>query len=644
MLLGKINSPRDLKHLKIFQLPGLCQEVANVYLKSMSQIGGHLGASLGVVELTVALHYVFDAPKDKIIWDVGHQAHIHKMLTGRCDKISTIKQEGGISGFAKRSESVYDAFGAGHSSTSISAGVGMGVASKLQNKNNKVVAVIGDGAIGAGLAYEAMNNAQAAGSNLMVILNDNQMSISPTVGAMSKYLASISSKRDHLSFREIIKNFTNKFPINIFFKKALKALEGNLQKYANQSNIFENLGFDYLGPIDGHDIDTLVKVLHKVKNRSESSGKPLLLHVVTKKGNGVYLSNGGEEESFHSVNKFCVDTGIQEKTSSHKSTYTKVFANSLIREATKDERIVAITAAMPSGTGLHAFQKNFSSRFFDVGIAEQHAVTFAAGLACDGINPFVVIYSTFLQRAYDQVIHDVAIQNLPVKFAIDRAGVVGGDGATHNGSFDLAYLSSLPNFVVMAPSDENELSKMIATAAAYNDGPIAFRYPRGEVVGVKADQAEEIITIGKGRILYEGDGKVAILSIGTRLQEALKARDILQDRYGISTTVADARFAKPLDEALVEKLSTENDLLITIEEGSVGGLSTYVNNFILQKDLSQHVRVRNLFLPDVFLNHGKVVDLHASANIDSNAIIEMVSRELNLSNIRTLKSIKFKCG
>jgi 1-deoxy-D-xylulose-5-phosphate synthase len=597
MLLEQINDPTDLKALDIRQLGALCKELKDFYIKTVSETGGHLGASLGVLELTVALHYVFDTPRDKLVWDVGHQAHFHKILTGRREKMSSQRQADGISGFLRRSESVYDPFGAGHSSTSISAALGMEVGRTLQGKHNKVIAVIGDGAMSAGMAFEAINNAGYIKNNLIVILNDNQMSIAEGVGALHSHLRSMRQKS--------------------FFKK---------------TSLFKTLGLKYQGPIDGHNMKDLLKAL---KSASKADG-PILLHVVTQKGKGFYSPNGGEKENFHAVNKFCPETCIQEKASA--VTYTKVFAQSLIREARKDPAIVAITAAMSNGTGLELFQKEFKDRFFDVGIAEQHAVTFAAGLACENMKPFVAIYSTFLQRAYDQVIHDIAIQNLPVRFAIDRCGFVGPDGATHAGSFDLAYLGVLPNFVVMAPSDENELSHMVATAAAYNEGPIAFRYPKHDVTGVKIE-SPEVLEIGKGRVIVQGN-HAAILSIGTRLHEALKAAQLLNDLHNIQVTVADARFAKPIDQDLVRDLATNHKLLITIEESSIGGFATHVNNFILQQYLSKHLKVKNFFFPDEFIEHGNVYDLYDKANLNARSIVAAIMNELNISNVVQL----FKVG
>jgi len=631
MLLEKINLPIDLKHLNSDQLSDLCKELSSFYINSIAKIGGHLGGSLGVIELTVALHYVFNMPKDKLIWDVGHQSHIHKIITGRRDKITTLKQESGLSGFTKRTESVYDPFGAGHSSTSISAALGMEIGRILQNKNNYTIAVIGDGAMSAGMAFEALNNAGSLKNRLIVILNDNQMSISPSVGALSNHLSKISLPTTQQKVKDLIKSSIENIPLKIFFKKALKTLENSLKNVASSNNIFENLGFDYLGPIDGHNIEDMVNIFEAIKSDS-AIDKPVLIHVLTKKGNGFYSSNGCEEEHFHAVNKFCPETGLQEKPKLKAPTYTQVFANSLIREAEKDDKIVAITAAMASGTGLNSFQKKFPSRFFDVGIAEQHAVTFAAGLACENMSPFVAIYSTFLQRAYDQVIHDVAIQKLPVRFAIDRAGLVGEDGSTHAGTFDLAFLSVLPNFVVMAPSDEDELSKMVATAAAYDDGPISFRYPRGESTGAIIT-AEKTLNIGHGRIVREGSD-VAILSLGTRLQEAIKAAEILESQYNVSATVADARFAKPIDTKLIKQLLRNHRMLITVEEGSIGGFATQVNNFILQNNLnSKNSVIKNLFLPDIFLDHAPVHSLYERANINANGIVSAVTEVFGVSNV-----------
>lgn len=627
MLLDKINSPKDIRNFNSDQLLDLCKELSSFYINCMSTLGGHLGGSLGVVELTVALHYVFDTPKDKLIWDVSHQSHIHKILTGRRDKIMTLKQEGGISGFAKRSESVYDPFGAGHSSTSISAGLGMKMASILSDKDNQVVSIIGDGALSAGLAYEAINNAGSLKNNLIVILNDNKMSISPTVGAMSNYLSTISSNETYLKIRSAIKSSLPNAVVKDLVSSTVKTIEKNFKS----ENLFENLGFEYIGPTNGHDVNGLIDIFKKLKNRK--SDKPVLLHILTEKGRGFY-STTGEKENFHAVSKFCLETGMQEKSPEQNISYTKAFSNRLIDEAKKDPSIVAITAAMSSGTGLEDFSKIFPDRFFDTGIAEQHAVTFAAGLACENMKPFVAIYSTFLQRAYDQVIHDVAIQNLPVRFAIDRAGVVGNDGSTHAGSFDLTYLSTLPNFVVMAPSDENELSKMISTAAYYDNGPIAFRYPRGQGTGVTIEEPQ-ILKIGRGRIIQEGS-QVAIIAVGTRLQESLKAAKILLENHNIKVTIVDPRFVKPIDKELITLIVKEHTLVITVEENSIGGFSSQFNNFILENDLQRNKTIRNLYLPDIFLDHASQYQMNEKANLNSSAIIKTVLSSLKITNVAQL--------
>ncbi|HVE02948.1 MAG TPA: 1-deoxy-D-xylulose-5-phosphate synthase [Rhizomicrobium sp.] len=562
-LLDGIDVPADLRRLTPSNLRQLADELRYELIDAVSQSGGHFGAGLGVVELTVALHYVFDTPDDRIVWDVGHQAYPHKILTGRRDRIRTIRKGGGLSGFTRRSESEYDPFGAAHSSTSVSAGLGMAVGRDLLGKSNHVIAVIGDGAMSAGMAYEAINNAGALGSRLLVILNDNDMSIAPATGALNK----------HLNELTVTKSGTN--------------------------TMFEKLGMRHIGPVDGHDVDALVRALEAI--RDDKEGGAVLLHIVTRKGHG-YAPAEGSADKGHAVAKFDVATGAQIKSKPRAPSYTKVFADALISEATADPRIVAITAAMPSGTGLDIFAKAFPERTFDVGIAEQHAVTFAAGLATEGLKPFAVIYSTFLQRAYDQVVHDVAIQNLPVRFAMDRAGLVGADGATHAGSFDLAYLCCLPNFVVMAPSDEAELVHMVATAAAYDQGPIALRYPRGEGTGSALPERGMVLPIGKGRIVREGR-EVAILSLGTRLAEALAAADQLRTN-GISCTVADARFAKPLDEELVRRLVRHHGMLVTVEEGSAGGFGAHVLHFIANEGLLRPgLEIRTLTLPDRFLEH-----------------------------------------
>ncbi|MFA5123178.1 MAG: 1-deoxy-D-xylulose-5-phosphate synthase, partial [Zavarzinia sp.] len=568
-LLDKVAGPEDLRLLEESDLPQLAAELRAETIDAVSITGGHLGAGLGVVELTVALHYVFDTPNDRLIFDVGHQAYPHKILTHRRDRIRTLRQGGGLSGFTKRAESEYDPFGAAHSSTSISAGLGMAVARDLKGGHNNVIAVIGDGAMSAGMAYEAMNNAGSMESRLIVILNDNDMSIAPPVGAMSAYLARLMSSRSYVNFRQAAKQMMQRFPAS-FERTAKRAEEYARGMASGGGTLFEELGFYYVGPIDGHNFEHLLPVLRNVRDTEKG---PILVHVMTQKGKG-YPPAEAAADKYHGVARFDVATGAQVKAKPNAPQYTRVFSDTLIKLAEKDDRIVAITGAMPSGTGLDRFGERFPKRCFDVGIAEQHAVTFAAGMATEGLKPVCALYSTFLQRGYDQVVHDVAIQKLPVRFAIDRAGLVGADGATHAGSFDLAYLGCLPHFVLMAPSDEAELARMIATAMTIDDAPSAFRFPRGEGVGVEIPAEPEVLEIGKGRIVREG-GRVAILSLGTRLAEALKAADDLAAR-GLSVTVADARFAKPIDEALVDRLAREHEVLITIEEGSIGGFGSFV--------------------------------------------------------------------
>lgn len=594
---SKIDDPADLKDLSIDQLKQVADELRSDLIDAVSKTGGHLGASLGVIELTVALHATFDTPKDKLIWDVGHQAYPHKMLTGRRHLIGTIRQENGLSGFTKRSESDYDPFGAGHSSTSISAGLGMAVGRDLNGEENQVIAVIGDGSISAGMAYEAMNNAGALKSNMIVILNDNDMSIAPPVGAMSKYLGRLVSSKQYLGAREIAKQISEHLPAPL--REAAKRAEETARAAIGGGTLFEELGFYYIGPIDGHNLDQLVPILKNLKDKKPD--RPVLLHVITQKGKG-YAPAESAPDKMHGVVKFDVVSGAQKKSKPSAPAYTKVFAQSLLDEARKDPKIIAITAAMPSGTGLDAFEKEFPDRCFDVGIAEQHAVTFAAGLATEGLKPFVAIYSTFLQRAYDQIVHDVCIQNLPVRFAIDRAGLVGADGATHAGSFDIAYLGCLPNMVLMAPSDELELARMVATAASYNDGPIAFRYPRGEGTGIDIPQNAKPLEIGKGRILQHGKD-IAILSYGTRLQDAIDAAKLLESK-SLSVTVADARFAKPLDRDIIKALATEHSTLITVEEGSSNGFGAMVLEYLANTGLLDNgLKIRTLTLPDTYQNH-----------------------------------------
>jgi 1-deoxy-D-xylulose-5-phosphate synthase len=616
-LLDTIHTPEDLRRLPETRLRTLADELRAETIDAVSVTGGHLGAGLGVVELTVALHYVFDTPRDRLIWDVGHQAYPHKVLTGRRDRIRTLRQGGGLSGFTRRSESEYDPFGAAHSSTSISSALGMAVARDLSGKPHNVIAVIGDGAMSAGMAYEAMNNAGAMHSRLIVILNDNDMSIAPPTGAMSSYLARLVSGGTYRTIRHAAKQLARRLP-KFFYEKAHRA-EEYARGFWTGGTLFEEMGFYYVGPIDGHNLDHLLPIL---KNVRDAETGPILVHVVTQKGKG-YGPAENSVDKYHGVVTFDVVTGAQAKPRADAPTYTKVFAESLVKEARKDDKIVAITAAMPSGTGLDLFGKQFPARTFDVGIAEQHAVTFAAGLAAEGYKPFCAIYSTFLQRAYDQVVHDVAIQNLPVRFALDRAGLVGADGPTHAGSFDIAYLGCLPNFVVMAAADEAELVHMVATAAAYDAGPIAFRYPRGEGIGIDLPEEGVPIEIGKGRILREG-GRVAILSLGTRLSEALRAAEELEAR-GLSTTVADARFAKPLDEELVLRLAREHEVLITIEEGSIGGFGSAVLQLLAEHGaLEQGLKVRPMVLPDEFIEHDKPERMYAQAGLDASGIVAKV--------------------
>jgi 1-deoxy-D-xylulose-5-phosphate synthase len=620
-LLDTIRTPQDLRKLPEGRLRQVADELRAETISAVSVTGGHLGAGLGVVELTVALHYVFDTPDDRLIWDVGHQAYPHKILTGRRDRIRTLRQGGGLSGFTKRTESEYDPFGAAHSSTSISAGLGMAVARDLDGRQHNVIAVIGDGAMSAGMAYEAMNNAGAMHSRLIVILNDNDMSIAPPVGAMSSYLARLVSGGTYRGLRETAKQLAKKLP-NFFYEKAARA-EEFARGFWTGGTMFEEMGFYYVGPIDGHNLDHLLPILRNVRDAETG---PILVHVVTQKGKG-YAPAEASADKYHGVVTFDVVTGAQAKPKANAPAYTKVFGESLIKEARKDDKIVAITAAMPSGTGIDLFAKQFPSRTFDVGIAEQHAVTFAAGLAAEGYKPFCAIYSTFLQRAYDQVVHDVAIQKLPVRFALDRAGLVGADGPTHAGSFDIAYLGCLPDFVVMAAADEAELVHMVATAASHDDGPIAFRYPRGEGIGIDMPEFGVPLAIGKGRIVREGS-RVAILSLGTRLTEALKAAEELEAR-GLSTTVADARFAKPLDEALILRLAREHEVLVTVEEGSVGGFGSHVLQLLARSGaLDRGLKVRPMVLPDIFIDHDRPDRMYAKAGLDAAEIVTKVFEAL----------------
>lgn len=614
-LLHRINDPADLRQLPEDDLQRLADELRRETVRVVSITGGHLGASLGVVELTVALHYVFDTPRDRLIWDVGHQAYPHKILTGRRDRMSTLRQGGGLSGFTKRSESIYDPFGAAHSSTSISAGLGMAVARDFRNQDNHVMAVIGDGSMSAGMAYEAMNNAGSMDSRLIVILNDNDMSIAPAVGAMSAYLSRVISSRPFRSIRHFAAEVADKFPRSL--SKAARKAEEYARGLVTGGTLFEEMGFYYVGPVDGHNLDHLLPVLKNLRDDREPG--PVLLHVVTHKGHG-YQPAEESADKYHGVGKFDVVTGEQVKSSSIVPTYTNVFAELLIREAEKDDRVVAITAAMPAGTGLDRFQARFPDRTFDVGIAEQHAVTFAAGLAAEGLKPFAAIYSTFLQRAYDQLVHDVSIQNLPVRFAIDRAGLVGADGATHAGSFDLSYLCCLPKMVVMAASDEAELARMVTTAAAYDEGPCAFRYPRGEGRGVAIPTDGVPLDIGKGRVIREGTA-VALLSLGTRLVEAERAADELAAR-GLSATVADARFAKPLDEDLVRRLAAEHEVLITIEEGAVGGFAAQVMQFLAGEGaFDSGLKIRPMVLPDIYIDQDKPERQYEIAGLTARDIV-----------------------
>ncbi len=629
-LLDRVKTPEDLRKLPDTDLAQLSAELRQETIDAVSVTGGHLGAGLGVVELTVALHHVFDTPRDRLIWDVGHQAYPHKILTGRRDRIRTLRQGGGLSGFTKRAESEYDPFGAAHSSTSISAGLGMAVARDLEGKTNNVIAVIGDGALSAGMAYEAMNNAGAMDSRLIVILNDNDMSIAPPVGALSAYLARITSSGTYLKLRDLGKQLAKPFP-KTWQRRAARAEEYTRHLWQGGA-WFEELGFYYVGPIDGHSFDQLLPVLRNVRDAQRG---PILVHVVTRKGKG-YPPAESSADKYHGVAKFNVVTGAQEKPKPNAPSYTRVFADSLIQAARKDKRIVGITAAMPDGTGMDLFGKEFPDRMFDAGIAEQHAVTFAAGLAAEGMKPFVAIYSTFLQRAYDQIVHDIAIQGLPVKFAIDRAGLIGADGPTHAGSFDVAYLGCLPGMTIMAAADEAELRHMVATAAAIDDGPVAFRYPRGEGAGVELPEEGVPLAIGKGRVLREG-ATVALLSFGGRLQECFKAADQLAG-LGLSATVADARFAKPLDRDLVLQLARHHEVLITIEEGSVGGFGSQVLQLLAWEGaLDRGLKIRPMVLPDVFLDHDKPDAMYARAHLNAQAIVETAFAALGRGEVPATK-------
>jgi 1-deoxy-D-xylulose-5-phosphate synthase len=616
-LLDRVPTPDDLRKLSEKDLPQLVKELRQETIDVVSMTGGHLGAGLGVIELTVALHRVFDTPRDRLIWDVGHQSYPHKILTGRRDRIRTLRQGGGLSGFTKRSESAYDAFGAAHSSTSISAGLGMAVARDLSGQRHNVVCVIGDGAMSAGMAYEAINNAGAMDSRLIVILNDNDMSIAPPTGALSSYLARITSSGAYFYVRDIAKQLAMRLPKS--WEQRAARVEEYTRHFWQGGTWFEELGFYYVGPIDGHSLDHLLPVLKNVRDANQG---PILVHVMTQKGKG-YAPAENSADKYHGVNKFNVITGHQVTTKPNAPSYTKVFAESLIQEARKDEKIVAITAAMPAGTGLDLFGKEFPARTFDVGIAEQHAVTFAAGLAAEGYKPFAAIYSTFLQRAYDQVVHDVAIQRLPVRFALDRAGLVGADGPTHAGSFDIAYLGCLPGFVIMAAADEAELRHMVATAVAIDDRPCAFRYPRGEGVGTELPDVGVPLEIGKGRVIRQGS-VVAILSLGTRLQESLKAADQLA-AMGLSTTVADARFARPLDSDLLRQLALNHEVVVTVEEGSSGGFGAIVLHYLAEHGhFPSGLKVRSMVLPDVFIDHDKPEKMYDRAGLNAPGIVATV--------------------
>ena len=630
-LLDRVQTPEELRKLAPGELRAFADELRAETISAVSVTGGHLGAGLGVVELTVALHYVFDTPRDRLIWDVGHQAYPHKIVTGRRDRIRTLRQRGGLSGFTKRMESEFDPFGAAHSSTSISAGLGMAVARDLKHGDNHVVAVIGDGSMSAGMAYEAMNNAGALHSRLIVILNDNDMSIAPPTGAMSSYLARLVSSRTYLSLRDAAKQLARRLP-KFFYDKA-KRTEEYGRGFWTGGTLFEELGFYYVGPIDGHNLEHLLPIL---KNVRESNRGPVLVHVVTKKGKG-YPPAEASADKYHGVSAFDVVTGAQAKPKANAPSYTNVFADTLIDEARRDPTIVAVTAAMPDGTGLNKFGAAFPDRTFDVGIAEQHAVTFAAGLATEGMKPFCAIYSTFLQRGYDQVVHDVALQNLPVRFAIDRAGLVGADGPTHAGAFDVAYLACLPNMTVMAAADEAELVHMVATAAAFDTGPIALRYPRGEGVGVEMPERGEILPIGKGRIVRQGS-RIAILSLGTRLAEALKAAEDLA-ALGLPTSVADARFAKPLDRELILDLAARHEVLLTVEEGSIGGFGSHVLTLLAEAGaLDAGLKVRTLTLPDAYQDQDKPERMYAAAGLDAKGIVAKALEALGAASVKSLKA------
>ena len=617
-LLDTIHYPADLRKLEKKQLTQLALELREELVDAVSFTGGHLGAGLGVVELTIAIHYLFNTPDDRLIWDVGHQAYPHKILTGRRNKIRTLRQGGGLSGFTKRAESQYDPFGAAHSSTSISAGLGMAVARDLEGKNNSIISVIGDGAMSAGMAYEAMNNAGAMDSRLIVILNDNDMSIAPPVGAMSSYLAKLLSGKKYIGFRNFFKKISDKFPGKL--KQRIGQAEEYLRGMAVGGTLFEEMGFFYVGSVDGHKFDQLLPVLENVKNSTHEG--PFLIHAITQKGKG-YQPAEDSKDKYHGVTKFNVATGEQSKSSSNKSSYTNVFGETLAAHAQQDNKIVAVTGAMPSGTGINIFQKQFPKRTFDVGIAEQHAVTFAAGLATEGYKPYAAIYSTFLQRAYDQVVHDVAIQSLPVRFAIDRAGLVGADGPTHAGSFDITYLATLPNFIVMAASDEAELVRMINTSIDINDRPCAFRYPRGNGIGIELPSIDEKLEIGKGRVIQEGSN-VCILNFGGRLEECKTAAKELKNK-GIGTTIVDARFAKPLDEDLIIRCAREHEMMITIEEGSIGGFGSHVAHLLAEKGIfDKGLKFRSMMLPDIFIDQDTPEKMYDVAGLNSKQITEKI--------------------
>ncbi|MEM7068830.1 MAG: 1-deoxy-D-xylulose-5-phosphate synthase [Pseudomonadota bacterium] len=621
-LLDTIKLPADLREIDEKDLPQIADELRAEMIDAVSQTGGHLGAGLGVVELTTAIHYVFNTPDDRLIWDVGHQCYPHKILTGRRDRIRTLRQKDGLSGFTKRAESEYDPFGAAHSSTSISAGLGMAVGRELKEADNNVIAVIGDGSMSAGMAFEALNNAGSMDARLIVILNDNDMSIAPPTGAMSAYLARLATGRTYMGMREIGKKMTTYLGRTI--DRAITRAVEHARGYVTGGTMFEELGFYHIGPIDGHDLSVLIPVLRNVRDNAKG---PVLIHCMTKKGHG-YAPAEASADKYHGVSKFDVVTGTQAKATPNAPSYTKVFGQSLVQEAEEDDRIVGITAAMPSGTGLDIFGSAFPDRMFDVGIAEQHAVTFAGGLATEGLKPFTAIYSTFLQRAYDQVVHDISIQNLPVRFPIDRAGFVGADGPTHAGSFDTTYLATLPNFVVMAASDEAELKHMVRTAAAYDEGPLSFRYPRGEGVGVDMPERGEILEIGKGRIVREGT-RIALLSFGTRLQECLYAAEEL-DTFGLSATVADARFAKPLDIDLINSLAQNHEVLITVEEGAIGGFGSHVAQHLASVGAldTGHLKFRSLFMPDTYVDQASPNDMNSFAGLNREGIVKKVFEAL----------------